>query len=100
MLYGRATCGEQTCATYAARIAQRLVRLSDETGASQHARMCYALRAHADGQKAGGADALKQAAGGGKMTLDEARKILGIEQGAAWDAVEKVRCLRQAHARC
>lgn len=44
----------------------------------------------ADGQKAGGAEALKKAAGRAQLTLEEARQILGVETGATWDAIEKV----------
>ena len=48
------------------------------------------LRCFADGQKAGGAEALKETAGRGQLTLEEARQILGVEAGAAWDASEQV----------
>jgi hypothetical protein len=34
---------------------------------------------------------LKRGAKAGQMTIDEARKILGIDKGTAWDAIEKVR---------
>lgn len=44
----------------------------------------------ADGQKAGGAEALKRTAGKAQLSLEEARQILGVESGAAWDAIEKV----------
>jgi hypothetical protein len=45
----------------------------------------------ADGQRAGGAEALKQATGRAKqMTVEEARKILGIDKGATWEVIEKV----------
>jgi hypothetical protein len=45
----------------------------------------------ADGQRAGGAEALKKAAArGSKLTIEEARQILGLDPGATWEVIEKV----------
>lgn len=44
----------------------------------------------ADGQKAGGAEALKRTAGKAQISIEEARQILGVEAGATWDVIEKV----------
>eukprot|EP00892_Ulva_mutabilis_P001554 jgi/Ulvmu1/1139/UM107_0013.1 len=46
-------------------------------------------QALANGQRAGGAEALKKAAGRSGISLDEARQILGIDAGTAWEVVEK-----------
>lgn len=44
----------------------------------------------ADGQRAGGAEALKRTAGTAQLTLEEARQILDVQMGATWDVIEKV----------
>jgi hypothetical protein len=53
---------------------------------------CLSLRVACcvDGQRAGGSEVLKRVSKSGQMTVDEARKVLGVGQGATWEVVEQV----------